>query len=356
MQVPPVSRARYGQFMPGGPMIPNIPIPDFPEVDPSEFEAIKPKLTGPKRQHVIPRFYLNGFSRSELLAVYDRDQKEHRIQPLSGTTVINHYYTYEDVDGRRRYDVEHMFSTFESAAAPVIRKLAARERISNDEVRDLANFISTMAFRTTDMIDSTKAMHEQFVRRMIKTTYGTVGSTIATLRRHPENENKTDAEIEQEAMALREFALGDGFSVEVDHQWAVGTSLHSLSRVPSILMQRNWTVVHTDPLRKSFVTSDAPVVLTTMMPRPRSPYGIGYANVDAVVFFPLTQSCGVLIWGQGDQVQHEDMGDEDLRHMNCMVADRCQRFLISRDEALNRSLVRFLNLGKKVWQPKMSIR
>jgi len=32
-----------------------------------------PLLVGPKRQHFLPRFYLEGFVKNGLLAVYDRE-------------------------------------------------------------------------------------------------------------------------------------------------------------------------------------------------------------------------------------------------------------------------------------------
>lgn len=42
--------------------------------------AAKPLLTGPKRQHFLPRFYLDGFAKDGLVAMFDRDKKEVRVQ------------------------------------------------------------------------------------------------------------------------------------------------------------------------------------------------------------------------------------------------------------------------------------
>lgn len=39
-----------------------------------------PLLQGPKRQHFLPRFYLEGFAREGLVAVYDREKGEVRLQ------------------------------------------------------------------------------------------------------------------------------------------------------------------------------------------------------------------------------------------------------------------------------------
>lgn len=69
-----------------------------------------PLLTGPKRQHYLPRFYLDGFSRDGLVAVYDREKDEVRRQQPKDTTVIGHFYTMVDEQGRKRYEIEALLS------------------------------------------------------------------------------------------------------------------------------------------------------------------------------------------------------------------------------------------------------
>src|SRR2546423_12733762 len=65
-----------------------------------------PMLTGPKRQHFLPRFYLDGFTRDGLVAVFDREKNEIRLQQPVNTAVIGHFYTMEDEEGRRRFELE----------------------------------------------------------------------------------------------------------------------------------------------------------------------------------------------------------------------------------------------------------
>ena len=79
--------------------------------------TVLPKLNGPKKQHVVPRFYLDGFCRDGLLNVYDRQKNEFRIQTPHNTGAITGFYTFTDEDGRRRYDLEHLMSEYEGKAA-----------------------------------------------------------------------------------------------------------------------------------------------------------------------------------------------------------------------------------------------
>jgi hypothetical protein len=113
-------------------------------------------------------------------------------------------------------------------------------------------------------------------------------------------------------------------------------------------------VLHRDNDKKSFITTDAPVILSTVAPHQSSFWeGVGFGSADAMVVFPMTQSCALIICGSGGDLQHRTVGTEQIRHCNLMMADRCQRFVIGRDESLIRSLADFLGLHGKRWQPKM---
>lgn len=43
----------------------------------SEANPRLPMLCGPKRQHFLPRFYLDDFTRDGLAAVFEREKKRH---------------------------------------------------------------------------------------------------------------------------------------------------------------------------------------------------------------------------------------------------------------------------------------
>jgi len=72
-----------------------------------------------------------------------------------------------------------------------------------------------------------------------------------------------------------------------------------------------------------------------------------------MVVFPLNESSMLVILGEKGELTHKDMGDEQMRRINLGLADRCQRFVIDREEALVRSLADHLDLAGRTWQPKM---
>ena len=115
---------------------------------------------------------------------------------------------------------------------------------------------------------------------------------------------------------------------------------------------RHWRVVHRDKEKLSFITSDAPVYLNTIAPRPTAMYGVGFGSPDAFISFPLHQSCALEMFGDTGALEHKDAGRDYLHMANLHFARSCQRFVVGRDEALVKSLANELALATKKWQPK----
>ncbi len=314
--------------------------------------AAKPLLTGPKRQHFLPKFYLEGFTKDDKVAVFDRDKNEVRVQQPVNTGVIGHFYTMEDTDGRQRFELEQMLSEFEGKASPVIKKLAAKEQPTEEERTDLAIFVALAGFRTPDIIESLKLFNSGLISDIAKRMFANIDHVKETMR-GKRGSPTSEEELEQEAKEMVDFAQSGEYEVTTDHRWAVGMAMKMAFEVAPLLAGRTWLVMHRPNKKTSFVTTDAPVVLSTLTPREPSFYGIGFGSTDAMVMFPLTQSCTLVMFGMDGALQHREIDAVASRHMNLAVADRCQRFVIGRDEALVKSLAERLRLSEKEWQPKM---
>lgn len=317
--------------------------------------AALPKLNGPKKQHVVPRFYLDGFCRDGLLSVYDRQKNEFRIQTPHNTGAITHFYTFTDEDGRPRYDLEHLMSEYEGKAAQIIRKLSAKEKLTDYERSDMAIFVAIMGFRTPDQIDSLKAANGEMIKRLSHMMFGSKKLAKIAVKQNPKNMGLSDDEIEQQAKQLCEFVQRNKFTVETDHQWALGMSMSMFAKVAEILVRRDWVVMHRDSEKRSFITSDSPLILTLMQPRQNTFYGIGYASRDAMIVFPLTQASILVMYGFDGTFTHGLMTEANMKDTNRLIAERCQRFLMGRDEKLVRSLVEHVQLDKTSWQPKVRV-
>jgi hypothetical protein len=96
-------------------------------------------------------------------------------------------------------------------------------------------------------------------------------------------------------------------------------------------------------------------VLTTVEKRANYFWGVGYANSDALVVMPLTQSCAVMIFGQGDDLRHEKIDHHLVRRINQTVADASKRFVMARDEVLLKSIVYSTGLQDRKWSHKYGV-
>ena len=312
----------------------------------------KPLLNGPKRQHFLPKFYLEGFTMDGMVAVFDRELNQIRVQQPVNTCVMGHFYTMEDAVGRRRFELEQLLSEYETKASGVIKKLVAMGEINADERSDLAIFVAFAAFRTPDIVDSLKAFNSGSIRDICMQTFSDVEEVKMRMRGNPDAPS-SEEELEIEARELVEYAQSGQYEVTTSHLWAVSMAFRMAFIIAPIFAGRDWTILHRNNDKKSFVTTDAPVMLTTVAPRQNSFWGIGFGNTDALVLFPLTESCILTMCGSEGDLRHWTAGSEQMRQINLAIADRCQRFVIGRDEALVRSLADHLCLAKKKWQPKM---
>lgn len=313
----------------------------------------KPLLDGPKRQHYLPRFYLDGFATDGLVAVYDRDKNEVRRQQPTATAVIGHFYTMEDAEGRRRFEIEALLSEYEGKAAPVIRKLAAKETITADERSNLAIFMALGAMRTPDIVESLQQMNSGLILEVAKRIYANVDAVVADLRNDPDYAGKSNDELRAEAQAMVDLAQNGDMTVQTNQKWAVGMAIKMSLEVAPIFVGRDWVIAHRDNDKKSFVTTDVPVVLTSTQPRQPSIYGTGFGSADALVSFPLTQSCVLMMHGDGGGFRHIEVNADRVRSANLAMAEKCKRFVVGRDEALVKSLAETVGLAGRKWQPKM---
>lgn len=284
--------------------------------------TVVPKLNGPKKQHVVPRFYLDNFSKDGRLSVYDRQKNEFRVQTPHNTGAITHYYTFTDSEGRRRFDLEHLMCEYEGRAAKIIRKLSAKERLSDQERSDMAIFVAMMGFRTPDQIETLKAANGEMIKRLSQVIFGSETLAKIAVKQNPKNASLSEDEIEEQARQLREFVQRDQYTVETDHQWALGMSMNMFAKVADILVRRNWVIMHRDSDKRSFITTDAPLILTLMQPRQNTFYGIGFANSDAMVVFPLTQSSVLIMYGFDGSFAHGGMTEANIKDTNRLIAER----------------------------------
>jgi hypothetical protein len=280
-----------------------------------------------------------------MLAVYDRASASTREQTPENSGVVGHFYTFEDEQDRKRYDIESTLSTIESAAAPVLEKLSKGLSISIAEREVFAMFVATASVRTPAFIESVSGSISSLMKFVTQTAFGNV--EIATAQLKDAGLLRVDTDVE----GLVQFAQSGDFNIEVNRQFATGMAMQQFGDLARIFMRRHWRVVSVRNKSKSFITSDSPVVLSSIEPPSKRWSGIGYGLTNAIVQFPLNQESVLLLLGDGGTHDLALADADEVRRINEITASRCQRFLFGRSKEQITSIAKAKGLAASKWQP-----
>ena len=271
-----------------------------------------------------------------MLWLYDRERKEFGRQPPNKTAVEKDYYTFLNEKGEKDCSVEEYFSKIESKAKETIAKLEARDSISPEERLNLAHFIAFLMVRSPKFDRVVNEIADAAAKHVVKHAIPTVAAAGELVREHS---NKTGGkEITPESMF--QFIHDEKFKMVMNRDFVISAMLDQAQKVTLDVAMMDWLVVHVDE-RSAFITTDEPIgfIVPDEFRRSGEPVlGLGSQKITKVV--PLSQSLAILIGHHGGGFGHVDFQHEQVRDLNVMVATECDRYVIGRDEALVRSVVR----------------
>ena len=256
------------------------------------------------KQHIVPKFYLNGFGTREnkkgkfRIGVLQKGKK-HFIDCTDNVGYIKNYYDDELLEDRKQW--EHYYKeVIEDPCSKTIRNIIARVTLSNfghikltvNERRDLSIFIVAQFTRVPQFIDYqiTNAKEkfipdfkEQFLRR-----YGAMLS---------EDKREIINGIDLTESQLKNILL---------------TNINDRSKMEkycSILQNRIW-VVYINKIYNliPFITSDNPVVMVNIETKSFSRSDNGIGNENTIIFLPLNPYIGIGVYPPKywDALQHNN--------------------------------------------------
>ena len=263
-----------------------------------KFERLmsKPHLIGPKQQHYVPRFYLEGFTSEGVLAVFDRTKNEIRSRELpSKVARVGHLYTFEDEQNRKRFDLEALFGYVEDEAKPILKSLANGDRISSAERESFANFLGLSAVRTPTAIAEASSVYAGFEKVRLNQTLGNERSALAVLRKM-NGPHADETLLREQAKDVAKMIRDESYDVKVDPTFALHRSLSVWHLVAEELLKRDWMFLHASGNGQSFLTSDSPIVLLSSLAF-KNCQPIGYGSPHAQILFPMTSKCALVALG-----------------------------------------------------------
>lgn len=293
-------------------------------------------MSTPKRHHYLPQFYLKHFCRDGGLWVFDRDCNEYRQQTPKNTALKQHYYTAETASGEKSTEIEELLSLVEGQAKVVIDKLVSRQAITDEEKEELSVFVAFMMNRVPSFEKSANEMHEKLIRRMGELMFADEARVQSMM---DERERETGEKPGVSAKELVTFYKDGEFEIEIHRNQSLRLMLSLSVDLANYFRQMNWGIFHAPP-RSAFITTDNPFVLLPPDNWKPSIYGYGILTRGTRKVLPLTPEACLVMFDRGNRLFHHNIDSSTARGTNLAVARHSDRFVIARDEAHLRHVVR----------------
>lgn len=240
-----------------------------------------------RRQHVVSRFYLNGFASevNQIRRVTLPGDQEFLLS-TSDAGVIKDFYMITLPDGTRSDAFEHAFNEVEGPAAGALRAITAGSwPIVGEHRAALATWIALQYLRSEDVRTSQGAMNAGMIRLIV----GTSGKeALRRIIERAEDRQVPDEELDWEWQDITKPGGPDLAPNVPQHLQLLMSLLGDTSRY---LHDCHWTLIRFS--RRVLVTSDHPVSLV-MEPDYPAWQGIGLLTAD-LYLVPLSRRLALTI-------------------------------------------------------------
>jgi hypothetical protein len=224
-----------------------------------------PTKNAPRRNHFVPKFYLQFFAipeqknrKHKQVYVYQRGRNKPRINSVRKVAVIKDFYTVVDPDtNQKSYVLEKYLQRVEDKAALEIAAVLKEDRPVFDEERKkrLALFIGLLAVRTQQhfnwevrFLDKAKEVSEAALKNEPEKFIGNFSPDEVIKKFGKDNILK---------VVQTEGFLND--ALDDVSQTRLPRMLERGRKIAVLLMNKNWFLA-TRETSKFFITSDHPVV------------------------------------------------------------------------------------------------
>jgi hypothetical protein len=302
-----------------------------------------------RRHHYLPQMYLRGFADDDgLVWVFDRQNNTFLHQGVINTAVKKDFYTVVGPDGEKSDAIETlMANSVEGPTKCIIEKLDKRNLNWEGEDRAiLALFVTLLRTRNLAFDRDQNEFTDQFFRWWAKASHSTTEAVENSLREYQEKTGQDTTSVS--AQEMFEMIRDDRYEFHNPRQNNIKMMMSLSLDLARALFRLNWDILSA-PKGESFVTCDNPF---TVVPPPSFDDtfdGFGILTPGASTVVPLSRRTAICFRGEGDQTRGAVVYKDFLRSVNLVVAANSERFVIAREEALLRSLVRKAKLDQ--WQP-----
>ena len=289
-------------------------------------EGILPvKNKPPKAHHLLPRFYLKGFSEKGNILIQELGGQAYQ-NSYNKAFVVNDFYKLADQDAYSESDFENHLAEVESKAAGALRKLRNKEAIVPEEKAHIAEFLLAQWVRGEDFRDSSKSFANLAIRDMARQ------SKEEDIRLFHELTFSKLLPDEEWKVIWNDYISenGPGFERSVENNFSQLKSL-TLESKKTLLLIRRWVVL--DFGSPMLISGDRPVLLPILKRTANGIINPGLAKADEVVF-PMSRSLALVLKSLPNADNPEEIGTR-LNSINWVQGDGDLANRINRRIAMN---------------------
>jgi len=282
-----------------------------------------------RKHHILPRKYLERFSKDNRIWVLDFETKKQNNLHLEDAAVIKDFYTVKTINSQEDDLIEQKFlSDIEGKCDQAISEAISKHTFSKGEPWVLlANYIALMYFRTPLFRQIFLETYEQFSNKMADDLIESEKSYNEMMKgfekQYPEVKVLT---YEQAKKARDKFEI----SVDIPRTFYIKKMMiYASNLVPVIYnMTPNLFCSH-KYVDAKFITGDVPIIA---IPRKSTTSSTWINNQDMDLYFPIS-SHHCLVLNYDSLPKSNYISSKRIAWINHLIACNCTRIVLSEEES-----------------------
>ena len=305
------------------------------------------------KHHFLPQFYLKGFADKQVdphVWQYERgaiycpsigsNSRNPQRTPVSRAAMIPYLYSYTDKNGTTEYErIENELEKLEKPHDDIIRKIRAKQLISESEKNLFSRYIDMMMRRVPSGIKWSQELSHQALQHLKPEVRRNIPYDWEAKRKA---EGASQEEITRElpiVLGLLEAALND-YEKEMPYEALLLGLLRPVSPVSEYISKMRWQYF-TAPPYSGFFTGDNPVVLSKVL---------GIRSSRAEIVFPISTEVALVISNHMEIEERFVAASSGIvQEINYRIADTATYFLYAARKVEN--YVKMLSSSRDSYNP-----
>lgn len=278
----------------------------------------------PKKQHYVPRTYLNQFSNEDGdIFLYDNVNQELRIQNHKNVGYNKHFYTVE-INGEKDFFIEEYLANQVDVLYPfLLRKITNHEKFNADDKKKLGLYLAAQHLRTPYQRKNYNSMVERTTKEI-----------LSRVRKTSLSSNELIAE------EISELIKNEQINIGVPKEQSLAFLMSFVDEMADMLAKQN-IIILTASKKSEFLTSDNPYV---MVKEKWASKWSGYGIINTIKIFPISPKFLILLKDVGNKTIYRPISSSiDVRTYNQLIAMQSDRYIFSKNEKLLRSIYNRIN-------------